>query len=180
MLSKAELHDKFYCKSGTLYWNNPEAHRCNHGDIAGSLDGDGYYVVGLASGKVPAHRIVWAMHNDDMPEIVDHINGDRTDNRIENLRAATRQQNNTNRALRSDNNSGVAGVRWHKQRSKWNARIKVDGKEISLGMYDDFELAKKARMEAEMKYFGKYSRHYAEILRQVEAGTLVIQEAAVE
>jgi len=177
MLSKAELHDMFYCEDGTLYWNNPVAHRCNHGDVAGSLDSHGYYLVGLSTGKIPAHKIVWAMEHGEYPEFVDHINGDRTDNRIENLRSVTRQQNNMNKATRSDNSSGVTGVRWHTQRKKWNARIILNGKEKSLGMYNDFNSAVEARMKAEFEYFGEYSRNYAELMRQVEAGTLVIQEA---
>ena len=179
-MNSYDLHYLFECRDGVLYWKNPKAHRCKVGDKAGSVDKDGYIQVHLSGGRVPAHKIIWCMANGEMPEMLDHINGNRADNQLSNLLVVTKRENNMNRAKRADNKSGFTGVRWHKQRGKWNARIKVDGRETSLGMYDDFDMAKKARMQAEIKHFGEYSRHYGEIMRQVEAGDLVIADAGAE
>ena len=171
------LHTLFEHRDDTLLWKNPVAHRCKVGDVAGWEDRDGYRMVNFDGKKVPAHRIVWFMHNGPTDMLIDHIDGNPANNRISNLRLVTKQQNHINTAMRSDNSSGVTGVRWHKQRNKWNARIKVDGKERSLGMYENKQDAINARLKAELEVFGEYSRHYAAILKAVEEGTLVIQEA---
>jgi len=175
-MNKQELNHLFECRDGVLYWKNPQAHRCKAGDKAGYVDKDGYTQVHCLGQRLPASKIIWCMHHDEMPEMLDHINGDRSDNRVENLRVVTKRENNMNRAKRTDNKSGFTGVRWHKQRGKWNARIKLDGKDISLGMYQSFGEAVNARLKAEAELFGEYSR----IMRQVEAGELVIQEADAE
>lgn len=88
---------------------------------------------------------------------IDHINHDTKNNRKSNLRIVTASQNNMNSSKRSDNISGVTGVSWHKGISKWRARINVDGNEIQLGYFVEFEDAVRARKEAEEKYFGEYS-----------------------
>jgi hypothetical protein len=172
-MNSQDLHHLFECRDGVLYWKKPKAHRCKAGDKAGSVDKDGYNQVHLSGGRVPAHKIIWCMAYGEMPEMLDHINGDRADNRLSNLRVVTKRENNMNRAKRTDNKSGFTGVRWHKQRGKWNARIKLDGKEISLGMYESFGEAVNARLKAEAELFGEYSR----ILRQVESGELTIEPA---
>lgn len=76
---------------------------------------------------------------------VDHINRNPLDNRKENLRRCTCRENNLNKR---NNTSGCPGVRWHSQGKKWNARITIKGKEKSLGMFNTFEEAVKARYEA--------------------------------
>ena len=80
----------------------------------------------------------------------------KIDNRKSNLRLVTRTENRMNTALRSDNTSGVTGVCWNKALDKWLSRITVNGHVISLGHYNDFESAVRARKEAEEKYFGDY------------------------
>ena len=121
---------------------------------------------------------MWAMHHGEWPEMLDHINGDRLDNRLKNLRPVSKRENNFNKKMRGDNTSGVIGVRWHKQRHKWNARIALDGKERSLGMYDNIEAAREARLKAELQYFGEYSVNYPAIMALVAEGKLTIAEAA--
>jgi HNH endonuclease/AP2 domain len=100
-----------------------------------------------------AHRLIWAMHYGEMPiGQIDHINGIRDDNRIENLRLVNNQENNKNKRLSANNTSGVMGVCWDKSRGKWSAQIKVDLVRINLGRFDDIELAIAARKAAEVKY----------------------------
>lgn len=96
----------------------------------------------------------------DVPNgnIIDHINGDRKDNRLKNLRLVTKQQNLQNRAVSSANKSGYKGVYLNKNRKRWCAAITPNGKSMFLGTYDTPELAAKAYNEAAVKYFGEYAR----------------------
>ena len=87
----------------------------------------------------------------------DHINHNPLDNRKSNLRVCTHANNQKNLSLRKNNTSGVRGVRWHKQLQKWNARIYVNGKEISLGCYRDLKEATKARKDASLRYYGEFA-----------------------
>lgn len=92
---------------------------------------------------------------------VDHINHDRTDNRIENLRLVNANENCKNQKASTRNKSGVVGVSWKSQKNKWHAQIMVDGKQIHLGFYDDIndaKDAKDARKVAERKY-GFHENH---------------------
>lgn len=92
--------------------------------------------------------------------VVDHINGNTHDNRKENLRACTRQENSMNQGMRSDNTSGYKGVLWYHYNGvdKWQASIQVNKKKISLGYYEKLEEAIEARKNAEERYFGEYVR----------------------
>lgn len=92
-------------------------------------------------------------------EFVDHINGDRLDNRRENLRLATKIENGRNSKQREDNQSGFKGVsRYRVGFDKWRARIRVDKKEIHLGVFETKEDAYQAYREAAIKYFGEFAR----------------------
>ena len=85
-------------------------------------------------------------------KVVDHINGDGLDNRRLNLRVVTQQQNKRNLGgALTNSKSGVRGVYWHKQRNKWAAAIRHNGKNISLGLYDDLEKAREARLKKEFE-----------------------------
>lgn len=106
------------------------------------------------------HNVVLArkLERDLLPhEQADHINGNGLDNRRENLRLATKSQNNANRRISKNNKSGYKGVSWHKASGKWVAGIKVNGKSINLGGYDTPEQAHKAYCDAAIKYFGEFA-----------------------
>lgn len=107
--------------------------------------------------RINFHRLVMGLTSEKID--VDHIHGKKTrnDNRKENLRLATRSQNNMNSALSKNNTTGVTGVYFDKNAKKWSASIMVNYKTIYLGLFDKFEDAVKARKEAEDKYFGEYS-----------------------
>lgn len=89
--------------------------------------------------------------------LVDHRNGDKTNNIRDNLRLATHSENTMNHKLSGYNSSGVTGVSWNKRDKKWESYIGKDGTRNRLGYFDDFESAVKARKEAEEVYFGKWS-----------------------
>ncbi len=100
------------------------------------------------------HRLIYAWHNGEIGKglVIDHKNGDKKDNRIENLRAVSRSQNNQNRKKQSNNKSGTIGVHFSKRSNKWHARIKINGKLKYLGYHTDKNEAIKARKAAEIKY----------------------------
>lgn len=103
------------------------------------------------------HKLIYMYHHGEMPDQIDHINVDSLDNRIENLRPATNQQNMSNRNLFKNNKSGYKGVCWHKQHKKWGVTIGINGLFKHLGYFEDLELAGLVSIEARDKYHGKYT-----------------------
>lgn len=101
------------------------------------------------------HRLV--LKCDDESLVVDHINHDTLDNRMENLRMCTHLQNTRNKKIQHNSKSGVSGVVWNKKLNKWIARISHDGERIYLGIFKNLDDAIKTRKEAEEKYYGEYA-----------------------
>ncbi len=90
-------------------------------------------------------------------EVVDHINGNKRDNRRSNVRVCAQADNTYNKKINSRNKTGVTGVRWDNQRLKWAVQISHNNKTMSLGRFDDFDSAVNARRNAEIKYHGEYA-----------------------
>jgi hypothetical protein len=108
--------------------------------------------------RIYLHRVVLKLGSGG-GMVVDHLNGDGLDNRKSNLRVVTSSQNQRNRAGAQVNSaSGVRGVYWHAQRSKWAAAIRVQGKNISLGLHDDMTAAIAARLAGEKAYWSEEDR----------------------
>lgn len=104
------------------------------------------------------HRVAWALHyNEQPPQVIDHVNGDGTDNRITNLRAASFSQNKQNSRVYKNNKSGVHGVYWLSQHNKWTAVISCGGRTRSLGRFKTFEEARQARRNGELSTFGEFA-----------------------
>lgn len=118
-----------------------------------SFKSDSGYVTNSYLGYL--HRYIMSCPED---MVVDHINGDKLDNRKSNLRICTMAQNGFNNKTYITNNSGYPGVGWHKKSNKWRARIQVHGRQIYLGIFDSLEDAIYARQQAEIEYFGEYTR----------------------
>jgi hypothetical protein len=115
-----------------------------------TLRNDGYYVGNYRTRYHLAHRIVWAIEFGEWPEEIDHINGQRSDNRITNLRAVTRKENTVNKQMRRNNTSGVQGVCYLVRQKKWCAQI-GRGRGSNLGLFDRKEDAVAARKAAEIE-----------------------------
>lgn len=99
------------------------------------------------------HRVVYALVHGSWPEqFIDHENGDTLDNRIENLRDVSNRENTLNRKLHKSNTSGTSGVNWNNTVNKWAASIKVNYKNIHLGVFTYIEDAIAARKDAEIKH----------------------------
>ena len=120
------------------------------GKVVGCLANHGYLVVRIDYTLYLLHRIIWLYAYGYLPEHqIDHINRNKCDNRLENLREATRSCNVRNTGLRSDNTSGIKGVYWHTQLKKWNPKIFSKRKVVSLGLFYDFTEAVAHRLAAE-------------------------------
>lgn len=119
----------------------------------------GYIAVMVCGRSYRAHRIAWALAHRHWPtHEIDHINGERSDNRLVNLREATSRENAKNLGVRSTNTSGYKGVHFHRQSGKWRARICVDYKYVSLGLFVTPECAYAAYCNAARKHFGNMAR----------------------
>ena len=119
----------------------------------------GYSVGTLLGMPFSAHRVIFAMcHGEWADADVDHINGVRTDNRIANLRAATRSENLRNSKIRNTNKSGIKGVQWCKRERKWLAHIRVNNKQICLGRFDDKTAAANSYATASALYHREFGR----------------------
>lgn len=119
----------------------------------------GYRVGRLFDVLVRAHRVIWAMTTGAWPEgEIDHINGDRADNRMENLREVSSGENGRNKGLRADNTSGQVGVSWSRLEGKWKVLIWRNGKPYSRGTFTNFVDAVRSRKAAEAE-FGFHENH---------------------
>jgi hypothetical protein len=171
------LHQRFDYNpvSGLLRWNEltesgPAASRFNKlfaGKVAGSKHTsktNTYIIIYLDWIPLLAHHIAWKMtYSEDPAAWVDHINRNKSDNRISNLRLADFVQSSQNRSKKLNNTSGITGV--SQRGSKWRARIMVNGKEVSLGDYSSFEDAVEVRKVAELEYFGEFTPMFLETER---------------
>lgn len=146
--------------TGLMYWNKVINNKARSGDLCGSnVDSKGYRRVCFKGKQFRAHRVAWLLYYGCTPSAqIDHINGNRTDNRICNLRLASNAENSRNAKLSKDNTSGCSGVTYHKKAKKWAASIMYNRKQIYLGIYENILDAVQVRKEAEVRYFGAFSK----------------------
>lgn len=155
MINYAELKLMFDYKDGQIIAKSNSKSR-KYGDVVGSLNSNGYLVASVKSKIYRVHRLIFMWHYGFMPEQVDHINGIRSDNRIENLRQVTATQNNQNRKAMSK--SGFKGVHWHKQSKKWVASICINRKSVHLGSFINKKDAAQVATEARSKLHGEFAK----------------------
>ncbi len=129
------------------------------GTITSCCSSHGYRVIRIDNQLIMAHRLAWLYVHGELPSgEIDHINGDRSDNRLANLRLATRVQNNQNTKTRTDNTSGHKGVCFHKQAGRWMAYINASGKRTYLGLHNSKEEAAQAYAAAAQELHGEFAR----------------------
>ena len=157
-LTKEYLHQIFVYKDGDLYYKQKTSPNSIIGKKVGSLTNRGYISTTIKGKFYLVHRLIFMMFYGYIPKEIDHINGMRNDNKIENLRNAI-NRNQQNAKLRKDNKSGVKGVYWFKELNKWKVDIGVVGNRKYVGVFDDLELAELVAQEARDKYHGKFARH---------------------
>lgn len=119
----------------------------------------GYCRVSYKNKRYYLHRFIWFYMTGEWPERqLDHVDGDRANNRFKNLRQATQKENCRNIGLKVNNTSGYMGVYRRSDGKKWCAGLKVNGKEVYLGSFDSKEQARDARKAADKKY-GYHENH---------------------
>jgi len=148
-------------ETGEIRWSAQPTKlaRIQIGAIAGRIDGKGYRRIGLSRMYFGAHRIAWAIYYGEWPKLgIDHINLDRSDNRICNLRLADQSDNLANRRAPSNNTSGFKGVTFQKRTGRWQATIQVRGQRKYLGRFNTPEQAYAAYCAAAENGYGSFAR----------------------
>jgi len=146
-------------ETGELKWKNPSSKKTRTGNIAGSKGSDGYIVVNLHKIHYPVHRIIWKMTTKSDPErLIDHINGDRSDNRIENLREAEFWQNLCNRGKNKNNTSGIKNICFDKNKGLWFGSLGKKGKVVFRKYSKNILVVEKAIDEARKLHHLDFSK----------------------
>lgn len=128
------------------------------GSVAGGADSCGYWQMRFCGTKASCHRLAWLYVYGELPaDELDHINGIKTDNRIANLRPATRADNMRNIGARKSSKSGIKGVSWDSQHGNYRAQIMHNGKKYNLGRFDDPGAAAEAYAAAALKLHGEFA-----------------------
>lgn len=124
---------------------------------AGAKRPDGYEQIRVGGKTYLSHRLAYLYVYGFIPKEVDHINRNRSDNRISNLRDCTPCQNRMNHTKYKNNKSGTSGVTWSKIRDKWQVRVNINKKTCHFGFYSELELAELISTEARSKYHKEFS-----------------------
>lgn len=151
MLTQARLKEflKYDPETGGFYRVKQAGRSGPPGSVVRTVHSKGYMTLGIDGGEYLQHRLVWLyVHGRFPPADIDHINGNRSDNRLANLRAATRAENLQNKAMQSNNTSGQVGVTWRANRGHWVAQIKTGGAHRYLGSFKTVDLAREAYLKA--------------------------------
>ena len=151
------LKNNLYYKDGALYWKRFMGGKAKENSRAGSFHRTGYVHIQLKNKVYKEHRLVFAFFNNYCPEFLDHIDGNRSNNKIENLRPATRGQNNRNSKIPITNTSSIKGVGYW--RGKWRARVDFERKHFFVGYFKTKEDAEVAVKEAREKLHKDFCRH---------------------
>jgi hypothetical protein len=152
-----KLITDFEYKDGGLYWRENKCRR-NMSKPAGNPHKN-YLSLNYKNHTYTVHRLIFLYHHGYLPPILDHIDGNPMNNRIENLRPATKNQNGYNMKIRSNNTTGYKGVYWRNREQRYLAACSVEGKKIELGYFKILEDAVKAVKEFREKHHGEFARH---------------------
>lgn len=142
-LTQTYLNSILEYKDGNLFWK-VDRRKTKIGDKAGRKKTNGYCEVGVDGKLQGTHRLIFMMFHGYMPKIVDHIDGNQSNNRIENLREATHAENMRNSKKAINNTSGFKGIYFCKRTKKWVAQCWVNNKKHNLGYFSDIYEAAKA------------------------------------
>lgn len=157
--SKDELDAAFVYRDGILYWKADRGNHIKAGTQAGTFKRKGYVFISFKDRKYPAHRLIWAMHGNPPAETIDHINRDPSDNRIENLRAATKNEQLFNTGLRPNNKSGIKGVSWNSITKTWRGQVCFRGRTYSAGYFKSKEKCGQAVEALRERLHGEFAHH---------------------
>ena len=133
-------------ETGIFYWKFGNKRNTKANQIAGSIHPEGYRFIWIKDKHHRAHRLAWLYVFNEFPILqIDHINGNKDDNRIVNLRQATHSENQQNK-------HSSKGYSWHKRKQRWEAYIRISGKKLTLGYFENENDAKLARATAKQEH----------------------------
>lgn len=161
MLTQAELQAQlnYDPETGIFTWKISKRGTSLNAQ-AGTINSNGYVIIGLNQKIYRAHRLAWLYIHGEFPkEYLDHINGNRSDNRLCNLREANNTQNQWNAGISKNNTSGIKGVAWRESYKSYRVRIRVNGKQLHIGYFKTIELAKEAAEQARLKFHKQFVNH---------------------
>lgn len=153
-----QINQSFYYKDGNLHWK--KASKGTKKDAKAGWKSKSCIQIELNQKNYKAHRLIFLLHYGYLPAIIDHIDGDPHNNKIENLREATQAQNLMNTKLRSNNTSGYKGVSYIQKTKKWCAQADFDRKHYYLGVFDRKEDAINAATEFRKQHFKDFYRAF--------------------
>lgn len=159
-LSQDLLHELFEYREGKLFWKKVTSSRSDViGKEVGCTNALGYRITKIGKKNYLVHRLIYAMFYGQFPNVLDHIDGNPLNNKIENLRPATMLQNSYNQKRYKNNKTGVKGVNFNKQCGKYSARCQVNKKQNWLGFFPSLELAEQAVKAFRAKHHGEFANH---------------------
>jgi hypothetical protein len=155
MIELERLHEllDYNADTGVFVWSSYNSRNTRKGMVAGTKLSNRYIRIFIFGKLYQAHRLAWYMYYGKEPEYgIDHIDGDKHNNRISNLRDVPQSSNCKNKSISSANSSGFTGVTFLKSKGKWRSRICINGKDVHLGFFDEKGHAIRARAIANKKY----------------------------
>lgn len=158
ILSQSRLKELMsYDPDSGVFTRLIDCNRSKKGEAVSCKHNKGYFRVSIDGTRYLLHRLAFLFMEGRMPDEIDHINGDRSDNRWANLRECCSRQNKFNMTSRSK--SGVKGVYWNKEKEKWQAQLSIDGKVKFLGRFKNLDDARDVVIEARNVHHGEFARH---------------------
>jgi hypothetical protein len=158
-LSYDKIHELFEYRDGSLLWKIKPRNGIQLGQKAGTLNHNGYIHIRLNKKTYQSHRLIFLMHHGYLPEMLDHIDCNRSNNKIENLRPATNMQNQYNQKLHPKNKTGVKGVCFDNAKGKFLAQFRVNRTICKVGHFVTLEEAAKAVQEARSIKHKEFANH---------------------
>lgn len=151
--SLQKISDKFYYSEGRLLYRGGSYNPADK--EPGWVNWSGYRMVSFDRKQLKTHRVIFALHYGYFPALIDHIDRNKLNNKIENLREATKSINGLNCKVRANNTSTFTGVNYRKDRKKWRAYVKINGTQEFIGYWDTKEQAVEARANYMKEKYGQ-------------------------
>lgn len=161
---KSALH--FDPQTGIFTWKKQLSSTCIIGHEAGYINSCGYRDISINGVSYKAHRLAWLITYGTWPDLIDHIDTNKSNNAIKNLRKATTSENSRNQSIKRRNSSGVPCVYWHSTRNRWVVKVTREGREYYGGVFTNFDDAKLASEKLRKELHGEF---YREVSRKGDA-----------